>query len=123
MKSGIPDIGNISEAYRILQFCNFAILQLNRLLASWRRCGVNNNQKRSHAFFSQRACFPRMVELRIFIHIIARIKDRSSIPWGVTIHPLNPKVTFQVEVEVSFYSSPLIYLRKIYLDAKNVLAT
>ena len=32
MKSGIPDIGNISEAYRILQFCNFAIEQVVGIL-------------------------------------------------------------------------------------------
>ena len=84
---------------------------------------MSNNKKGSLAFFSRLTSFLRMVELWICTHTIARIKDKSSIPWGVTIHPLNPKVAFQVETNVLLYSSLLIYLRKIYLDAKSVLAT
>ena len=30
------------------------------------------------------------------LSFLARIKDKSSIPWGVAIHPLNPRVEFQV---------------------------
>ncbi len=37
-------------------------------------------------------------------HCVARTKDRSAIPWGVAIQPLNPHVEMHVHILIRFHA-------------------
>lgn len=37
-------------------------------------------------------------------HSVARTKDRSAIPWGVAIQPLNPHVETHVRILIRFHA-------------------